>query len=292
MNKELEILNIADYYEKFSEDDAEAYLIINKNMKEYQCMFGFVTLPNDFEKCKKLFSKVEDKARELGYKEIVGPINYTTWLSYRWVINNYDLKLYPDCDNEKYYIDFIKKLGYKELYTYRSAFINIDNELYKIGKTVYEQKLEEGYRFELYTGAEVYDKVREVYDISVDAFDTAYLYSKIPYEYFEKIYLEWTKKVNMILYMAYKDDKPIGYVMGYMNLYSNDFISKTSAVLKEYQKNKVYVALLYLGCEYVKNLGFDKMIYHFQCEQKSTFKRFDEETESNEKNYAVFIKEL
>ncbi len=81
--------------------------------------------------------------------------------------------------------------------------------------------------------------------------------------------------------------------MGYINPYNNnEFIAKTSAVLKEYQKHKVYVALLYLACKYVKELGFNSMVYHFQCEQKSTFKRFDNNIESNEKRYAVFIKNI
>ena len=70
-------------------------------------------------------------------------------------------------------------------------------------------------------------------------------------------------------------------------------ISKTSAVLREMQHNKIYLALLYEGCRYVKEeLGYDNMIYHFQCEQRSTFKRFDSTIESNEKRYAVFSKEL
>ena len=34
------------------------------------------------------------------------------------------------------------------------------------------------------------------------------------------------------------------------------------------------------------------MIYHFQCEQKPDFKRFDGQYESDEKRYALFRKEL
>lgn len=292
MEKELEILKLADYYEEFTEEEAKAYLIINKNITEHPCMFGFVSLPEDYEISKKLFTKIENKARELGYKDIVGPLNYTTWMSYRFAVNNFDFKLYPDCTNPKYYIDYIKKMGYRELYTYRSAYIDMKNKLYDIGELVYKQKLKEGYEFIQYNSKEVYDHAKDIYNISVDAFKDSFLYSEIPFECFEQIYLEWTKNVDMVLIIAYKDKKAIGYVMGYENPYSKDFISKTSAVLKEYQNNKVYVALLYLGCKYVLNLGYDKMIYHFQCEQRKTFQRFDNNIESNEKNYAIFIKEL
>lgn len=292
MDKELEILKLADYYEEFKINDAHAYLIINKKIKEHPCMFGFVTLPNDFNTSQELFNKIEAKAKQLGYKDIIGPLNYTTWMSYRFATNNFDFKLYPDCTNPKYYVDFVKKLGYQELYTYRSAYINMKNKLYDIGELVYKEKLKEGYEFKTFIGEEAYDLAKDVYNISIDAFEGSYLYSEIPFECFEQIYLEWTKKIKLILIVAYKDDKAIGYVMGYENPFSKDFISKTSAVLKSYQKHKVYVALLYLGCKYVLNLGYDKMIYHFQCEQRETFQRFDKMIESNEKNYAIYIKEL
>ncbi len=292
MEKELEILQIADYYEKFGVGDATAYLMVNKQMTDHQCMFGFVSLPNDLQIAQELFSQIEEKAASLGYKEIVGPINYTTWLSYRWTISNFEQKLYPDCDNPPYYPEIIKELGYKELYTYRSASIKIDNKLYLLGKAALKEKEKEGYRFCFVSGDQISDKIKDVYDVSVDAFAGSQLYSDIPYEAFQKVYMEWVRKVDVAAFIAYKDEKAVGFVMGYKNPFADNFISKTSAVLKEYRNNKVYAALLYLGSEYVKELGYDEMFYHFQCEQKKTFKRFNKNIESNEKRYAVFIKEL
>lgn len=292
MDKELEILKIADYSEKVVMGEASAYLIVNKKMLDYQCMFGFVDFPNDLEKARRLFDELEKRAKELGYKSIVGPINYTTWLTYRWAIDNFDLKLYPDCDNPNYYPEIIKKLGYQELYTYRSATIDMNNELYYIGERVLKEKEKEGYTFEFVPSEKAHDKTKEIYNISIDAFAESPLYSEISYEIFEEIYLEWMQKIDPVAFIAYKDGEAVGFVMGYKNLYTNDFISKTSAVLKKYQKNNVYVALLYLGCKYVKELGFEKMLYHFQCEQKPTFKRFSGDVESNEKRYAVYTKEL
>ena len=221
-------------------------------------------------------------------------MNYSTWMSYRWALNDHNVKYYPDCNNPKYYVDFIEKLGYKKLYTYRSAHIKINNKLYWLGKLVSAKKRAEGYRFEFVEGKEAYSKVKEIFEISINAFRGAYLYSEIPFEYFEKIYLEWIKKIdNVAVYMVYKNDKPIAFEMGYLNPENkNEFITKTIAVKKEFQGRKLYVALLYLGCKYVKKLGLDEVIYHFQCEQKKGFKRFDGDIESREKRYAMFIKEL
>ena len=294
MNKELEILKLADYAEKIEYKEASCYLIINKKLKEHQCMFGFVNLPEDFATVRKLFNKVEQRAKELGYDEIIGPMNYDTWMSYRWALNDYGVRYFPDCENPRYYVDYIKKLGYKELYTYRSAHVKIYNKLYWLGKIISVKKKLEMFKFEFVDGEAAYSKVKEIFEISTDAFCEAYLYSKIPFKYFERIYLEWIKKIdNVAVYMVYKDGEPIAFEMGYLNPYNKkEFITKTIAVKKKYQGRKLYVALLYLGCKYVKSLGLDEVIFHFQCEQKSSFKRFDGDIESREKRYAMFVKEL
>lgn len=294
MEKELEILKLADHAELIKSGEASCYLIVNKKLKEHQCMFGFVDLPDNFVTVKKLFDKVEKRARELGFDEIVGPMNYDTWMSYRWALNDYDVKYYPDCDNPKYYVDFIEKLGYKILYTYRSAHIKIDNKLYWLGKIISAKKKAEGFKFEFVHGRKAYAKVKEIFDISVDAFNDAYLYSEIPFVVFEKIYLEWIRKIDDVaVYMVYKNGEPVGFEMGYLNPYNQkEFIVKTIAVKKKFQGQKLYVALLYLGCKHVKGLGLDEVVYHFQCEQKKGFKRHKDNVESREKKYAMFIKEL
>ena len=292
MREELEILKLADYSELFEEDGAEAYLIINSKITDHPCLFGFVSLPEDFEVTKKLFNQIEERAKKMGYHEIIGPINYSTWFSYRWALNCYDIKLYPDCDNPRYYVDFIKKLGYDEFLTYRSARVKIHNPLYALGEKKYQEKIAEGITFSHYEGNEALSKVGEIYEISCDAFKNAWLYSEMPYEYFEKIYLKWIKKINVQLFVAYKDGEAIGFALGYKSPFVNDFISKSSAVKNEYQNQQIFATLFYYGAGYVEEMGFDDMIFHFQCEQKPDFKRFSKEYESDEKRYALFRKEL
>ena len=292
MEREKGILKLADYYEKFEVGDSSAYLIINENMRDYKAMFGFTELSNKKDEWEELFHLIEEKAKALGYSAIVGPLNYSTWMSYRWAISRFDLRFFPDCTNPSFYPDYIKELGYRELYTYRRAEITIKNPLNEIGEQIYNEKKAEGYRFVTFEGKEALSQVKEVYEISKDAFSDALLYSDIPYAVFEKLYLSWVKEINISLIIAYRGEEVIGYVFGYDSPFGKDFISKTSAVKKEYQKQKIYLALLYLGSELVKNKGYDTMIYHFQCEQKETFRRFAEGVEDNEKRYAVYVKEF
>ena len=71
-------------------------------------------------------------------------------MSYRWAVSRFDMKLFPDCANPPHYVDNIRSIGYRELYTYRSADIDINNPLYLAGEALYRRKLEEGYTFRFY----------------------------------------------------------------------------------------------------------------------------------------------
>lgn len=292
MDREIKILELADYYEKFEHGGCRTYLIVNRNVKEHPAMFGFVELSEDYGEAEAVFKEMEKRAKELGFRSLIGPMNYCTWMSYRWAIDNFEFRLFPDCTNPSYYNEWIGRLGYRELYTYRSAVIDMNNPLFEMGRAVYEEKLGEGYRFELYEGEEAFPVAREVYEISRDAFRDAYLYSDLPFEVFEELYLSWIRNLKFSLIVAYDGGEAAGYVFGYENPVGEGFISKTSAVKKSYQKHGLYVALLYLGCLLVKDKGYEEMIYHFQCEQKEGFRRFEKKVESKEKRYAVYCKEI
>ena len=292
MNEELAILKLADDSRLFEEGKSSVRLIVNSKIAEHPCLFGFLNLEENFEVAKKLFGQMEDCTREMGYKEIVGPMNYCTWLSYRLALDRYDMKLYPDCDNPAYYVDYLKKLGYEEFLTYRSAWVKNHNPLYEVGKRSFEEKQKEGIVFKYYSGETALTRQKEIFEISRDAFKGAWMYSELPSEYFEQIYLSWVKKVDLQLFVAYKDGQAIGFVMGYKNPYADNFIAKSSAVKPEFQNQQVFAALLYFATTHIEKMGFDEMIYHFQCEQKSDFKRFDKEYESDEKRYALFRKVL
>ncbi len=292
MKDEREILALADYHETFRVNGCEAELIINRKMEDHPCLFGFVTLTEQAEDVKALFAAMEQRARELGFHALVGPVNYCSWMQYRWAISRFDLHLFPDCTNPPYYPELIRAAGYEPLYTYRSANIDMHNPQYQMGEVLYQQKLREGFTFSLYEGDAVYSQADTVFAISSAAFRGSHLYCDIPLSYFRALYLQWTKGLKIALCTAEYQGKTVGFVMGYDSPDGTCFISKTSAVLPEYRKHKIYTALMYLGWKYVTEHGYDKMMYHFQCEQKETFRRFDSEVESDEKRYAVFIKEF
>jgi len=293
MNREAEILKDADYSEKIALGQSSLVLIVNKKLEKHHCMFGFVTLKNDFDEAKGLFDAAERRARELGYRELIGPLNYNTWMSYRWALNRFDVKYFPDCENEAYHVDFIRRLGYSELYTYRSTHVRLDNALFAMSEGVYRQKLDEGFTFRFISNDEAFALANEIFDLCRDAFSGGILYSEISREEFENIYLSQLKAADIEMIAAFDGGELAGFSMGYVNpLDKRQYISKTTAVRRKYQRQRLYLALLYLGYRHIIGLGYDDVVYHYECEQRPTFHRFDGSIESNEKRYAVFKKEL
>ena len=294
MNREAEILGAADYSKKIEYGKSSLVLIVNNRLKKHNGMFGFVVLKNDFDEAKGLFEAAERRARELGFRELIGPLNYNTWMSYRWALNRYDVKYYPDCENEAYHVDFIRRLGYSELYTYRSAHVKLDNALFGMSEGVYRQKLDEGFTFRFVSNDEAFALAGEIFDLCRDAFAGGILYSEISRGEFETIYLSQLKAIDGVeMIAAFDGGEPAGFSMGYVDPFDRrHYISKTTAVRKKYQHQRLYLALLYLGYRHIRELGYDDVVYHYECEQRPTFHRFDGGVESNEKRYAVFKKEL
>ncbi len=290
---ERDILRFSDYAEWFREGSCEACLIVNRGILEHPCMFGFPKLDGSFSEAGRLFERMERRAAELGFSELMGPVNYCTWMSYRFAISGFSIHYFPDCENSPEAVDWLRRLHYRELYSYRSAAVLIDNPLLQRAVESYRSLLTEGYRFLEYRGEEALGLAGEIYEISRDAFSAALLYSELPREAFDRIYLSRFRSLPLVLAAAISPEgEMIGYIYGYPNPLGTEFISKTSAVKKRFQKHGVYAALLCFGSELVRRAGYHEIVYHFQCEQRPGFRRFPEQYESREKRYAVFSKSL
>ena len=137
INQKLEnqrILDLCDFYKEYVYKDASVVLMTNKNQLEYQHLFSFLNLSKDTQTNKALFDQMEQDAKSLGFKNIVGPINYSTWFDYRLPIDNFDKTFIPDIKGTEQEVTFLKENGYNYLYTYASTLANINKRLEFIAK--------------------------------------------------------------------------------------------------------------------------------------------------------------
>lgn len=287
------ILNLCDYYKEFRSKDATVTLMINNNQKEYKHLFGFLNLSKEEENNIKIFKELEEFSKEQNIENLVGPINYSTWFDYRLPIDNFDVKFIPDIKGTKEDIETLKKLGFNEIYTYASTLSKVNKKLELISS---KNKLSKEYYDELIVGEKVFDYTKEIFEISSKCFENGYLYSDVPFNEFNDIYMKWLKKLpfDIDLYMIREKEtkKLIAYGICYYDSLNKMYVSKTAAILKEYQKTNIVMQLVKVVFERTKYHKADKILYHFQNEQKNTLSAFWRKHEIMKKRYALFIKHI
>ena len=236
-------------------EDTSAVVFINPDIKEPEkiAFFGFTHFPNKTEPALWLFKKISEEAKKLGAKRLVGPLNYSTWFTYRWMTEGWDkVKTWPEPENEKYMPEFIKQIGFTEYLEYFSSIIPTkEDDKYRNSKKKYNKALSEGFSFMKYTNKRIKPILNKIYNISTEAFADKPLYSPISKTMFKKIYLSAFKKINPVVDLCLYKRKAIGFSFFYENPYDKKILLwKTVALKKEYQGCGLGSAFRYLTHQY------------------------------------------
>lgn len=288
-----QILDLCDFYKEYVFEDASVVLMTNNFQKEHKHLFSFLNLSSNNEVNHTLFDMMETDAKQLGFSNIVGPVNYSTWFDYRLPIDNFNISFIPDIKGTKEEVDFLYQRGYNNIYTYASTLATINKRLELVTK---RNKLSKEYVDELVTGQDVFDYTKEIFELSCKCFIDGYLYSDVPYDAFNNIYMSWLKKLpfSIDLYMIREKatNKLIAYGICYYDSLNKMYVCKTAAVDKEHQKTNVVMQLAKVVFERTRHHQADKVLYHFQNEQKNTLSAFWRGHVLLKKRYALFVKEL
>jgi len=255
--EEASILKYVNNWEYIEYKDASAVVFINDDIKESKnekiAFFGFIRFPNETESALWLFKKISEEAKKLGATRLVGPLNYSTWFSYRWMTEGWNkVRTWPEPNNERYMPEVVKQLGFTEYIKYFSSIIPVSNdEKHKKSKKKYENALSEGFKFKRYKGRKIKSILNKIYKISTEVFADKPLYSPISRIMFKKIYVSSFKKIDPIVDLCLYKNKPVGFSFFYENPYEKKILLwKTVALKKEYQGYGLGSAFRYLVHQY------------------------------------------
>ena len=161
---------------------------------------------NIYEKYRKdeeqLFNKVFEELKKEGIETIIGPLNGTTWNTYRYVTekgNGRPFLLEPW--NEDYSVSLFEKLDFKHLARYISTVMegmnsdgrkNLNKKIEKLKKFDYYEDI----RVESAENKDLLTVLNKVYDLTVEAFKNNFLYSELEREIFLKMYLSYEDKID------------------------------------------------------------------------------------------------
>ena len=264
---------------------------------------------NIYEKYRKdeeqLFNKVFEELKKEGIETIIGPLNGTTWNTYRYVTEKGSRRQFLlEPWNEDYSVSLFEKLGFKPLAGYISTVMegmnsdgrkNLNKKIEKLKKFDYYEDI----RVESAENKDLLTVLNKVYDLTVEAFKNNFLYSELEREIFLKMYLSYEDKIiKKFFKMLYLRDELIGYVFGipdYTELgYKgkiDTIILKTIAVSPEYNGKGMGYILINSLIEEAEKEGYENVIYALMHESNVS-KNIGLLLGNMLRKYTLFIKEL
>ena len=252
-----------------------------------------------------LFNKIFEELKKEGIETIIGPLNGTTWNTYRYVTEKGSRRQFLlEPWNEDYSVSLFEKLGFKPLAGYISTVMegmnsdgrkNLDKKIEKLKKFDYYKDI----RVESAENKDLLKVLNKVYDLTVEAFKNNFLYSELEREIFLKMYLSYEDKIiKKFFKMLYLRDELIGYVFGipdYTELgYKGKIdtvILKTIAVSPEYNGKGMGYILINSLVEEAEKEGYENVIYALMHESNVS-KNIGLLLGNVLRKYTLFIKEL
>lgn len=174
-NEELRLLGI------FPRDSAVAY-------------FGYWESTNNTEQNKKAFDLLKEDAKRNGYKEIVGPINFNTYLPYRVRIGKYPSWIQFDKEpvNPTYYLNLLINNGFEICTEYESRMITKETikDVYFSKESILNDLKKIPFDFIPITTSFWTEFREEIYHLIHETFGDNPFYRKITFEQFNSIFTD------------------------------------------------------------------------------------------------------
>ena len=236
-----------------SKGDNQLTLMRNPDGSEY---FGFVRCVDcGFD------GVVKELVAESRGISLLGPINGNTFYNYRFSIDNFDWRLYPDCYNNESPVKYFSENGFDFKQYYVSTLGSVNQKIWDMAKKV---KLPASYRLIQVSGSEAYKYVPDIYEVAVDAFSRADFYEPITKEDFIDIYLQGLSAVTPDLLLIYDGDEPIAFNFCYEDPEKRFYVCKTTAIKQKYQNRRLIFTIIDYSYRAMESRGYKEVLYHFQ----------------------------
>ena len=221
---------------------------------------GFFECVEDLSVCRALLEAAEAQARAEGKEKLVGPLNASFWIGYRFKVENFGEHFTAEPDNLPYYPGFWEACGFTVSERYYSNYLRsptADDPSEKWERRL-QRALDRGYEIRPLTRAGFDGALREIYRMLIRLYSGFPAFKSISEEQFLALYgsLKYVIDYDCVL-LGYKDDELAGFFVclpNYGTLVDGDIsLRDLPAILKIRRDCKEYV-ILYIGVDR-KHLG-------------------------------------
>ena len=221
---------------------------------------GFFECVEDLDVCRALLSAAEAQARADGKEKLVGPLNASFWIGYRFKVENFDEHFTGEPDNLPYYADFWEACGFTVSERYYSNYLRSptpEDPSEKWEKRL-QRALDKGYEIRSLERGKFDEALRDIYRMLVRLYAKFPAFKLISEEQFTALFgsLKFVVDYECVL-LGYKDGELAGFfvcVPNYGTLVDGDLsLRNLPAILRIRRNCKEYV-ILYIGVDR-KHLG-------------------------------------
>lgn len=206
---------------------------------------GFFESKNNSEGVKLLFENIKSDAKLNGINRLVGPVDCSFWIRYRFKVDNFDKLYFNEPYNLDYYINLWKENGFEISDKYFSNQLRVPKKEDRNEKYLkrLNSVLEKGYIIRNPTFFSFKKDLKNVFDLLVKLYSTFPVFKEIPKNTFMEMFLKLRYILNFkMVFLAYKESILKGFMICVPNY------KKILKMFDIFKKPNEYI-MLYLGAD-------------------------------------------
>jgi hypothetical protein len=217
-----------------------------------------------------LIDTIEQSAKEQGMFKIMGPMDSSTWFSYRLVtMSNTTAPFLLEPQNELYLSTQFERCGYQKITNYLSTISSLE-EAYDVRSQKVKKRLESsGVRVRNIDFKHFEEDLESLYSLSLSAFKSSAFFEPIEKETFMMMYSA-LKQVTLpdLCQLLVDQDEVVGFMFAYID--KNRLILKSTAIkpMRKYQGS--VIVLIEKILDYAKTIGCKEVIYALMQDDNKT----------------------
>jgi hypothetical protein len=229
---------------------------------------GFFEAKNNIHAVKKMFAAVEKKAVRDGKTRLLGPVDASIYINYRFKVDRFDKVYTGEPYNKSYYPELWERCGFVVSDRY------ISNQLRKVEEAdidtrlqrVYDRYVQKGYQFVQPKSKRDFQRhLVDVYHLMMETYSDFSGYKMLSEQQFVAMFSPIRKVLNYeMVKLAYKDDKLCAFCISlpnYGGLTRGELtVEKLIKISKIKKKPSEYI-VLYVGAD-KKSAGVGSALIH------------------------------
>ena len=257
------------------------------------CNIGSYECENNFESSKKLIEFAKEFAISKDYSWIIGPMEGSTWNSYRFSLNHDSPQFFMEPFHHLYYNNQFVKSGFEAIKNYTSNLVlasNIDS--IKV-KELEELNNDLGFTFRNIDLEDYENELLKIAKLSLEGFTSNFLFTPISEKDFVAKYLQMKSFIDPnLIWMIEDESKELhAYIFCIKDLFDSKnetLIIKTIVRKRESNLKKVGIYSIFKINEIAAKNGFTNVIHAMMSEDNFSTKESERNESKKYKEYSLY----